>query len=180
MTRQDLLAAGDQHRHTLWCGPLWSSTAIIVFRDWKKGEQRPQIVSLLQFCYLCNISLIRLLTEDLPAAGISGAQRDLSTESRHKAKKRYRAFDAERLRRALEAQLQSAEYPPLPMGRVARRLGYDHSFLYKYFPDLCSAISARYEEYRTRQREERKRQLVFEVRQATLRVHSQGRYPSQM
>ncbi len=149
-------------------------------RDWKKGEQIPQLVSLLQFCYLCNISPIRLLTEDLLAAGIFGTRRDLSTESRYKAKKRYRVFDAERMRRALEAQLQIVEYPPPPMSVVAKRLGYDQSFLYKYFPDLCSSISAKHEKYRTSKREERKRQLVLEVRQATLRVHSQGMYPSQL
>jgi hypothetical protein len=149
-------------------------------RDWKKGEQMPQLVSLLQFCYLCNISPIRLFTEDLPAAGIFGAQRDLSTGSRYKEKKRYRAFDAERLRRALDAQLQSVEYPPPPMSVVAKRLGYDQTFLYKYFPDLCSSISTKYEAFRTSQREERKRQLVFEVHQATLRIHSQGMYPSQL
>jgi hypothetical protein len=149
-------------------------------RDWKKGEQMPQLISLLRFCYLCNISPIRLLTEDLLAAGIFGTRRDLSTESSYKVKKHNRVFDAERMRQALEAQLQSIEYPPPPRSVVAKRLGYDQSFLYKYFPDLCSSISAKHEAYRTNQREERKRKLVLEVRQATLRVHSQGIYPSQL
>jgi len=66
------------------------------------------------------------------------------------------------------------------MSKVAKRLRYDHSFLIKHFPDLCSAISARFEEYRTGQREERKRRVVREVRQATLVVHAQGVYPSQV
>ena len=73
-------------------------------RDWKKGEQIPQLISLLQFCYHCNISPIRLFTEDLPVDGIFGTRRVLSIESRYKAKKRYRAFDAERLRRARVGQ----------------------------------------------------------------------------
>ena len=35
--------------------------------------------------------------------------------------------------------LQSVEYPPPPMSVVAKGLGYDQSFLYKYFPDLCKS-----------------------------------------
>jgi hypothetical protein len=47
------------------------------------------------------------------------------------------------------------------------------------FPQ-CSAISARFEEYRTKQCEERKHRVVREVRHATLVIHAQGVYPSQV
>ena len=66
------------------------------------------------------------------------------------------------------------------MSKVAKKLRYDHSFLYKYFPDLCKAISAKFEKYRANQCEERKRHIIDEVRQATLEVHAQGVYPSQV
>lgn len=66
------------------------------------------------------------------------------------------------------------------MSKVAKRLRYDHSFLVKHFPDLCHAISSRFEEFRTKQREEKKRRVVREVRRATLVVHAQGVYPSQV
>jgi hypothetical protein len=79
----------------------------------------------------------------------------------------------------LEAELQSDHYPPPPMSQVAKKLGYDHSFLYKHLPDMCRAISDRSEKYRTEQCEEKKRLLIREVRQATLEIHSQGIYPSQ-
>jgi hypothetical protein len=52
--------------------------------------------------------------------------------------------------------------------------------LIKHFPDLCRAFSARFEEHRTKQCEERKRQVVHEVRQATLIVHAQGVLPLSM
>ncbi len=65
------------------------------------------------------------------------------------------------------------------MSQVAKKLGYDHSFLYKHLPDLCRAISDRSEKYSTEQCEEKKRLLIREVRQATLEIHSQGIYPSQ-
>jgi hypothetical protein len=66
------------------------------------------------------------------------------------------------------------------MSKVAKRLRYDHSFLIKHFPDLCSYISARFEEYRMKRCEEKKRQIICEIRQATLVVHAQGVYPSQV
>jgi hypothetical protein len=149
-------------------------------RDWKKGAQIPQLASILQFCYLCNLSPLRLLTEGFPAAEFSEANRAHGGGHIETAKKHYRSFDAERLRHAMEEVLQSNEYPPPLMSKVAKRLRYDHSFLIKHFPDLCSAISARFEEYRTKRCEEKKRQAVCEVRQATLIVHAQGVYPSQV
>jgi transcriptional regulator with XRE-family HTH domain len=148
-------------------------------RDWKNGEQTPQLSSLLRFCHLCGISPLHLLTESSPAAEYSSTSRITSAVSGHHARKHYRAFRIERLKCTLEAELQSDQYPPPPMSRVAKKLGYDHSFLYKHLPDLCRAISDRFEKYRTEQREEKKRLLIREVRQATLEIHSQGIYPSQ-
>ena len=149
-------------------------------RDWKKGVQIPQLASILHFCYLCNLSPLRLLTEGLHTADFSSANRTRSGGPSYNAKKHYRSFDAERLRHALEEVLQSNEYPPPSMSKVAKGLRYDHSFLIKHFPDLCSALSARFEEYRTKLCEEKKRQVICEVRQATLVVHAQGVYPSQV
>jgi hypothetical protein len=149
-------------------------------RDWKKGVQIPQLASILQFCYLCNLSPLHLLTEDISAAEFSGANRTPSGRPIGTAKKHHRSFDSQRLRHALEEVLQSDEYPPPPMSKVAKRLRYDHSFLIKHFPDLCSAISARFEEYRTKRCEEKKRQAVCEVRQTTQVIHAQGVYPSQV
>jgi hypothetical protein len=148
-------------------------------RDWKNGVQIPQLSSLLRFCHLCGISPLQLLTESSPAAEYSSTSRIISAVSGRKTRKHYRAFRFERLKCSLEAELQSDHYPPPPMSQVAKKLGYDHSFLYKHLPDLCRAISDRFEKYRTEQCEEKKRLLIREVRQATLEIHSQGIYPSQ-
>jgi hypothetical protein len=80
----------------------------------------------------------------------------------------------------MNIRVMMIKHTPPPLSNVAKRLRYDHSFLIKHFPDLCSAISARFEAYRTKQCEERKRQIVREVRQATLVVHAQDVYPSQV
>lgn len=149
-------------------------------RDWKKGEQIPQLASLLQFCYLSNLSPFQLLTEGFQTAEFSSANFTCSGGPKYNGKRHYRSFDPDRLRHALREVLESNEYPPPPMSNVAKELRYDHSFLAKHFPDLCSAISSRFEEFRTKQREEKKRRVIREVRQATLVVHAQGVYPSQV
>jgi hypothetical protein len=105
---------------------------------------------------------------------------DVPSSQHKKAKKHYRVFSIERLKRMLETEIQSDIYPPPPMSRVAKKLGYDHSFLHKHLPELCRAISARFEKYRAEQREEKKSLLLREVRQVTLEIHAQEVYPSQV
>jgi transcriptional regulator with XRE-family HTH domain len=148
-------------------------------RDWVKGTQVPQIDSLLRFCYLAHVSPLCLL--DKGAAGVDpvGTGATAPQELKKNPKKHYRIFHGEQVRLALESELLTENYPPQPMSAVARRLHYDHSFLCKHFPDLCHAISDRYQAYRKKQRDERKQGILDEVRQMTYRVHKQGMYPSQ-
>lgn len=89
-------------------------------------------------------------------------------------------FSIERLKLILEAEIQSDAHPPPPMSRVAKKQGYDRSFLHKHLPGLCRAISAKFEKYQAEQREEKKRLLLREVLQVTLEIHAQGVYPSQV
>jgi TniQ len=146
-------------------------------RGWKNGIQVPQLASLLQICYLCDISPLSLFTDDMKIREFAKATVPATLS---KNKKYYRSFDRERMRRTLEAELVAGSYPPHSMCNIARKLGYDHSFLCKYFPDLCRAISARFEAYRANQCEEKKQGIINEVRRAALKVHSEGLYPSQV
>jgi hypothetical protein len=146
-------------------------------RGWKNGIQIPQFASLLQICYLCDISPHSLFTDDMKIREFAKATVPATLL---KNKKYYRSFDRERMRRTLEAELVAGGYPPQPMSKIARQLGYDHSFLCKYFPDLCRAISARFEAYRTTQCDEKKQGIISKVRRAALKVHSEGLYPSQV
>ncbi len=149
-------------------------------RDWKNGVQKPQLSSLLRFCSVCGLSPLHLFTENCSVAESSSTNQITAAISGQKAKKHYRVLRIERLNRMLEAEIQSDAYPPPPMSRVAKKLGYDHSFLHKHLPGLCRAISAKFEKYRAEQREEKKRLLLREVRQVTLEIHAQGVYPSQV
>ncbi len=65
---------------------------------------------------------------------------------------RYKNYqDTQRLNNqelVLKSALESEEYPPLPMKRVAEEAGWAATTLYKNFPKLCQAISKRYITYR--------------------------------
>jgi hypothetical protein len=86
--------------------------------------------------------------------------------------------DRHRLQALLEEALNSHEAPPPTMQEVARRLGYDHSYLLKRFRALCQAISQRCLDYRQAEERRRNKEFCVEVRRATLEIHAQGRYPS--
>ncbi|MBW4675001.1 MAG: hypothetical protein KME52_13520 [Desmonostoc geniculatum HA4340-LM1] len=81
----------------------------------------------------------------------------------------------EKLQRLLEELLAAKEYPPPSLQEIAKRLGKKsvHS-LDKYFPDLCSAISARYTTYRQELQKKRVEKLRQEVRQVAFQLHSEA------
>ncbi len=149
-------------------------------RDWKNDIQKPQLSSFLKFCSICGISPLHLFTENFSVAEPSGTNQITTAISGQEVKKHYRVFSIEELKRMLEEELHSDAYPPPPMSRVAKKLGYDHSFLHRHLPQLCRAISSKFEKYWAEQREEKKRLLLREVRRVTMELHAQGVYPSQV
>lgn len=140
-------------------------------RGWKNGIQVSQLASLLQFCCLYELAPLPLFTDSMKIREFAIATVPTTPL---KNKKYYRSFNQERVRRTLEAELAAGSYPPQPMGKVARKLGYDHSFLCKYFPDLYRAISARFEAYRASQCEEKKQGIICDVRRAALKCTPKG------
>lgn len=138
-------------------------------RDWVKGIQVPQIDSLLRFCYLAHVSPLCLLDKDAAGVDPAGTGAMTSQELKKKPKRHYKIFYGEQVRLALESELLTENSPPRPMSAVAKHLNYDHSFLYKHFlykhfPDLCHAISVRYQAYRKKQ--SRKRHECFSTAKA--------------
>jgi transcriptional regulator with XRE-family HTH domain len=145
-------------------------------RDWVKGVQLPQLHSLLQFCFLTQISPVQLLSIQQDTPDISVLTLHQTDGNKHK---HYRLFPTERIRLALEAEISNQTIPPRPMSAVAKELYYDQTFLHHHFPDLCRAISNRYLAYRKKQSMERNQRILNEVQQVTRQVYEQGLYPSQ-
>ena len=96
-----------------------------------------------------------------------------------KPKRRFRKFETERLRCALEGVLQEEENPPPSMREVAKRLQYDSSHMYKHFPELCRAIAARYRAHQKEQRRQRLQRICDEVKQTARTLQAQGLIPSE-
>jgi transcriptional regulator with XRE-family HTH domain len=147
-------------------------------RAWLQGRQFPHLENLIRICFLLRISPLRLLTGDVTAVATAQQQSPEASAEMEKPKRRMQRFDTKGLREALEAVLQHAEDPPPSMHEVALRLEYDPSHLYKHFPDLCQAISRRYQEHQKAMHEKRLQRTCAEVREAMHRLHEQGCYPS--
>jgi hypothetical protein len=146
--------------------------------SWRHGRSIPKLPLLLRICYCFGTAPLRLLTEDGIVA--DGTRRrpwaPEASAASHRA--HHRRFDVEGLRQTLETVLASSEQPPPSMREVARRLGYAHSQLQACFPELCHAISERYLTYQRVRGAQRMQQQCDEVRQAAMRIHAQGLYPS--
>ncbi len=71
-----------------------------------------------------------------------------------------------------------SEAPPPSMKVVAGRLGLSLTTLYKHFPGLCRAIAGRHVSYREACFAEIKEQLRSTIKEAALRILSEGAYPS--
>jgi hypothetical protein len=153
------------HRRTAW--------------EWGQGLQVPQLDALLQLCSYFGTSPVHLLTGY--ALGTAPVQQHAPEEKpmTEKPIKRFRKFETERLRCALEGVLQEEENPPPSMREVAGRLQYDSSHLYKHFPDLCRAIAARYRAHQKEQRCQRLQRICDEVKQTARTLQAQGRIPSE-
>lgn len=147
-------------------------------RAWLQGRQFPHLGNLIRICFLLKISPLRLLTGNATEVVATQQQAPEVSTTVEKPKRRFRRFDTKGLHEALEAVLQHAEDPSPSMHEVSLRLGYDPSHLYKHFPDLCQAISRRYQDYQKVMREERLQRTCDQVREAMRRLHEQGCYLS--
>jgi AraC-like DNA-binding protein len=126
------LTGGQREKliHLLECN---SST----IRGWFYKDLTPQLSHLLQFCFRLGASPIQLLLGNIEEAAV---EKHTLVD---RPKGRYQKFDEERIRQMLEAILRSEDTSP-SMREVARQLGHDQSQIYRRFPELCRAISAKH------------------------------------
>ena len=153
------------HRRTAW--------------EWGQGLQVPQLDTLLKLCSCFGTSPMKFFM-GYPLE-ITLVERHVPRRETHsgETKKRFRKFDAEKLRDALDGVMQEEEKPPPSMREVARRLQYNSSHLYKRFPDRCRAIAARYRAYQKELRCQRLQRICNEVQETARSLQAQGRSPSE-
>ncbi len=143
---------------------------------WQKGLEIPPMNTLLQICHLLDISLQQLFfrVSDGELFTISEEYKKFNREMVPVHTKT--PHDPEKLRRALETVLASDEEPFPSITKVAQRLGYcNRSSLYKRFPELAYAITAKYQKYRKSHPEQK--MSSDELRQALERILSSNEEP---
>jgi|LSQX01.1.fsa_nt_gb transcriptional regulator with XRE-family HTH domain len=136
--------------------------------EWYSGNSIPPLDALLKICKSVNVTLTNFLTRDLSAIDFSSAAIDFETIVNEKQKKRTGTGDLDKIRKHLEdICLDTDRY--ISLSDISKQIEVDEKTLRKHFPDLTKTISG----------EERKiRQLCTEVKNATLKLHNQGVYPS--
>jgi transcriptional regulator with XRE-family HTH domain len=77
-----------------------------------------------------------------------------------------------------ELQRAVSEEPPPSLSEVCDRTGHTGGTLKLHFPKLCKEIVCRHAAFVQESALQRAQQLRAEVRQAVLRIHEEGRYPS--
>ncbi|MEH2128735.1 TniQ family protein [Nostoc sp.] len=146
---------------------------------WCKGENQPSIKALLQICYCLKISLLDFLIQGVKSANSFQAVRLLPLQSKPQTRASAKSFDANKVQQNLEAVLESNDSPSPSMEEVARRLECDRRTIFRHFPSLCRAISAKYLNDRKAIFLRNVQQSCDEVRRIALSLHNQGVYPSE-
>ena len=149
--------------------------------SWRSGEVLPTLDLLLRVCQRLGTTPLCLLTGATTGSGARGpaAARGLrGAEAPPRApRRRSGAVDLHRLRAGLEVVLASREVPPPSVHAVMRQLGCTN-WIYKRFPALCQAITARYLAYQAAQAAARHAAVLQDVREVMSRLVAQGTYPA--
>ncbi len=134
----------------------------------------PTLEALLSFCYACNLTPLQLMTA--PDALLHVAQNGTPAwEPRpHRPK---RDLDRKGALELIQAVLDGSE-ELVGVTHLARRLGHREPLLWQYFPQECTLIAQRYQEYLKQRRKERETRVCEEIRQAVISLHAQGIFPS--
>ena len=143
---------------------------------WLRRSQSPTFKSVLEFCYVCNVTPLQVLTGDLkPLKRVLQAGKPCHAPPPRRS---YRTVDRERCRTRIHAILDGQE-EPLGYTQLAAQLGYSSAALLYHFPQDCARLSKQIKDYRRQRKAQRAAQARDEIRQAALALHAQGVYPSQ-
>jgi hypothetical protein len=143
---------------------------------WLRQSHTPTLASLLEFCYVCNVTPLQVLTGNL--APLKRVIQEGKPHRSPHARRPFRPVNREYCLKRIQAILDGKE-EPLGYVQLAQQLGYSSGALRYHFPQECMLLTKQIKECRRQQKEQRFARVQEEVRQATLALHSQGVYPSQ-
>src|SRR5258708_7150754 len=115
--------------------------------DWQRGLLSPRVETLLQMCRLLSISPKQLFFESSDNSIVTNSRWKAPIDRLHPTMMRLLS-DSEEALRGLEEELASDEEPSPSLQEAAQCLGYrTKSSLYKRFPELAYAITAKHQKY---------------------------------
>jgi transcriptional regulator with XRE-family HTH domain len=162
---------GEQSRLAEMAGLARGQLAV-----WLRRSHTPTLASLLEFCYVCDVTPLQILTGDL--APLKQVIQEGKPHRSPRARRPFRPVDREHCLKRIQAILDGRE-EPLGYVQLAQQLGHSGHVLLYHFPQDCALLSKQIKECRRQQKEQRIARIQEEVRQATLTLHAQGVYPSQ-
>lgn len=142
---------------------------------WLRRSHTPTLGSILELCYVCNVTPLQVLLGDL--APLKQVIAEGKPHRSPRARRSRRAFDREHCLKRIQAILDGRE-EPMGYGSLAQQLGYANNLLLYHFPQECAELSKQIKVYRRQQAEQRVEGIRDEVRQTVLALHAQGVYPS--
>ena len=145
------------------------------FARWLNRSQTPILESILEFCYVGNVTPLPILLGDLaPLRQVIAEGKPFRPP---RSRRLYRLVDREQCLERIQAVLDGRE-KPLGYRSLAQQLGYHQSALRHHFPQECALLSKQIKEYRRQQAEQRVVRIREEIRHVVLALHAQGVYPS--
>jgi DNA-binding phage protein len=142
------------------------------------GKHTPSFKSVLELCYPLGISPLQLITSDVETLKRTVQSRK-ARRSPLPLRSVTRRLNRELALESIQAVLDGRE-APRGVRQIERSLGVGSKTLAYRFPQECALVSAQYRTYRAEKASQRLAQECEEVRQATLTLHAQGIYPSQI
>ncbi|MEH2158870.1 TniQ family protein [Nostoc sp.] len=82
------------------------------------------------------------------------------------------------LRSELERALENEEYPPPTLIEISKKIGQNNTnVLYKNFPELCYAITAKHSFYRKESAKKNTEAIRQQIKDAAFSIHAKGQKP---
>ncbi|PSB31005.1 TniQ family protein [Stenomitos frigidus] len=145
---------------------------------WCHGRSVPQLNTWAQICYRLNRSLLAFITQEVEQETyVSPTKVPLSLQPKPKAEAS--VIDTDYVERQLEAIFLNHECPPPSMEEVARRLEIHRETIFRLFPEMCRAVSAKYGKFQKALHHRVIEQSREEVKKVVLKLYSEGFYPSE-
>ena len=146
---------------------------------WCKNKNLPEMKSLLTICYGLNISLVDMLTITDGQGKSLKIDYEKLPNTNNERRKSPQKLDYQKIENYLKQVLSNSKNPSPTMKEVAQKLSLDVRTIKKHFPCSCKAISKKYRQYQTNQKNQRIQECKKEIEEAILIIRQQGKNPTE-